>query len=97
MNLILRICSKSRTLLVLLWRCVSHWLTKLFRRRLSKDPKKTIAVNIEEMLDRVGVIDNRGDEIEDLVDKLKGYDISVDKFVVGDDYSTLREIINPLY
>lgn len=41
------------------------------------------------MLDRVIVIDNREEEIEDLVNKLKGYDISVDCFVVEDDYSVL--------
>lgn len=46
-------------------------------------------MNIENMLDRVVVIDNREDEIEDLVAKLKDFDISVDKYVVSDDYSSL--------
>ena len=46
-------------------------------------------MNIENMLDRVVVIDNREDEIEDLVVKLKDFDISVDKYVVSDDYSSL--------
>lgn len=46
-------------------------------------------MNIENMLDRVVVIDNREDEIEDFVAKLKDFDISVDKYVVSDDYSSL--------
>lgn len=39
------------------------------------------------MLDRVVVIDNREDEIKNLVEKLEKFDISVDKFVVDDDTS----------
>lgn len=46
-------------------------------------------MSIENMIDRVVVIDNREDEIEDLVAKLRGYDISVDKYVVVDDFTSL--------
>ena len=47
------------------------------------------AMNIENMLDRVVVVDNREDEIIDLVNKLRKFDISVDMLVVGDDYNEL--------
>lgn len=46
-------------------------------------------MKIENMLDRVVVIDNREDEIEALVEMLREHDISVDMFVVGDDYKEL--------
>ena len=46
-------------------------------------------MRIENMLDRVVVIDNREEEIKDLVEMLRGHDISVDMIVVGDDYSEM--------
>lgn len=46
-------------------------------------------MNIENMLDRVLVIDNVEDEIKALVEQLARYDISVDQCVVGDDDSKL--------
>lgn len=46
-------------------------------------------MNIENMLDRVVAIDNVSDEINPLVEELIRHDISVDKFVLGDDDSKL--------
>lgn len=46
-------------------------------------------MNIEEMLDRVVVIDNLKEEIDDLVAKLRSYDISVDVPEYTEDYSQL--------
>ena len=41
------------------------------------------------MLDRVIVLDNIKDEVDDLVNRLQSLDISVDVIIVGDDYTSL--------
>lgn len=48
-----------------------------------------MVMKLENMLDRVVVIDNIEDEIKALADQLRSYDISVDMYVVGDDYQEL--------
>lgn len=52
-----------------------------------QNERKTM--NIEEMLDRVVVVDNLKDEIDDLVSKLKDYDISVSVPEYTEDYTSL--------
>ncbi|MBO4923261.1 MAG: hypothetical protein J5382_03955 [Bacteroidales bacterium] len=46
-------------------------------------------MEIERMLDRVVVIDNAREEMEDLVRILRGYDVSVDDPILTDDYTQL--------
>ena len=56
---------------------------------ISKSENNDMVMKLENMLDRVVVIDNIEDEIKALADQLRSYDISVDMYVVGDDYQEL--------
>lgn len=77
-----------QSLIIQLWHYASQLESRvakfLFDNKKSKNIK---AMGIEEMLDRVIVIDNCNDEIDDLVLKLRNIDIAVDAPDYTDDYA----------
>ena len=79
MSLMSNLLLKIQNLIDQLWHYVSQQVNEvliLFSDNTTSE--NTVAMGIEDMLDRVIVIDNRKDEIEDLVTKLRNYDIAVD-------------------
>ena len=74
MSLMSNLLLKIQNLIDQLWHYVSQQVNEvliLFSDNTTSE--NTVAMGIEDMLDRVIVIDNRKDEIEDLVTKLRNF------------------------